>query len=102
MKETKRAERRHEKRRLLKKRLKQERARWVSSNPTEEDRRKHHEWAERNARKRVTTNVGCSCWMCGNPRRHYGSASQTEDVLTFGEINSLVKLKEGLEEVLTD
>lgn len=103
MKERKRAIRRHHRGRLYRKRLKQERGPncWIGA-PTQEDINRREEWAVLRARKRIDTNVGCSCPMCGNPRRYYGFASHSGSKLTFGELRAVDSMNDAMEEVLTD
>lgn len=64
-----RAERRHHRERLYRKRLKESLNTFSVRNEGQ-----HCIWAERNARLRVTTATLCSCPMCGNPRRYHGNS----------------------------
>ena len=98
MKDTKRAERRRNKKRLFKRLYKQELGgnSWGVQTPEEEER--HRKWAERRAQRRVTTNVPCSCWMCASERKLYGNSRQAR---TFQERRAIDSMKEDLVEIST-
>jgi len=40
------------------------------------------------------TRTSCSCWMCGNPRRH----SKGKEALTRAEVKADISYREQLEE----
>lgn len=44
--------------------------------------------------KQVKTPTPCSCWMCGNQRKYFGSVTEQE-------LKSGILLKEGLKEFYT-
>lgn len=67
MKSSKRAERRHHNARLLKNRYKREVSNLYRGGAGASD--DDLDWAMRRAKRRVDTNVDCSCAGCGNPRR---------------------------------
>lgn len=94
MKQTKRAERRSDNARLLKKRFKEE-LNSAFGGRTEEDRK----WALWRARKRVTTNVLCSCTLCASPRKLYRNGVEG---LTFAERRSLDAFRDGEQEWAID
>lgn len=71
-----RAERRHERNRILAKRLRQIAKAGIGAI-------NEVEWRFHEARRRIKTGTPCSCWMCGNPRRRYGNR---ERVLTRQEV----------------
>lgn len=95
MKETKRAERRSDNARLLKKRFKEELKGGCWRGSSDEGRK----WALWRARKRVTTNVQCSCALCASPRKLYGNGVGG---LTFAERRSLDAFRDGTEEWAID
>jgi hypothetical protein len=72
MKDMKRAQRRHHVARL-----KRVCAGWLARDVRE---------SPRHLGKRVTTPVPCSCWMCGNKRRHEG--------LTIQELRDIERMRE--------
>lgn len=93
MKETKRAERRHHNRRLLKKRYKEEVRQSYRVHDSAE-----LEACKRRARYRLDTSARCSCEMCRNPRRNGGFASVTGKVETFQELRANNTMQDGLED----
>lgn len=98
MKTTKRAERRRNNARLFKKRFKEEidtRCCWIGA-PSQEDLDNNTKWAVWRARKRVHTNVMCSCSMCESPRRTYGNGKIGK---TFAERRSLDSMTDTLEDI---
>lgn len=94
-KSNKRAERRHHNARLLKKRFKQEVRSLFPWHGW--DREEELQLCRYRARKRLDTNVPCSCHMCGNPRRNEGFASWRG--LTFQELRANDAQRDGIEEV---
>lgn len=94
MKSSRRAERRHHNARLLKKRFKQEVRNLYLSHDS--DREEELNWCMHRAKRRLSTNVNCSCAMCGNPRRYHGLNSW--NALTFQEIRANDAQADGLEE----
>jgi hypothetical protein len=72
MKDMKRAQRRHHVARL-----KRVCAGWLARDVRE---------SPRHLGKRVTTPAPCSCWMCGNKRRHEG--------LTIQELRDIERMRE--------
>lgn len=95
MKKSKRAERRHHNARLLKNRFKREVRNLYRSH--DDDMAEELRACQLRAKRRVDTNVGCSCSMCGNPRRHYGNSSW--NVLTFQEQRAADAQRDGMEEI---
>lgn len=98
MKEMKRSERRHHRRRLYKRRLADELSKvYVSiySTPEEEMER-----CKLRARVRVDTAATCSCHMCGNPRRR--NARGGKSVLTMQELKALDSFNDQKKSVDTD
>lgn len=95
MKQTKRAERRSNNVRLLKKRFEQEVRSSCFGNRTVEENERDRKWAMWRARKRVDTNVLCSCAMCASPRKLHGNG---ENGLTFAERRSLDSFRDGVAE----
>lgn len=94
MKNSKRAERRRNNKRLVKKRFKQEvRTLYVTHD---EDMEEHLHWCMVRARKRLDTSAKCSCRMCRNPRRTGGWASVTCDPRTFQELKSLDSMRDDM------
>lgn len=71
---SKRAIRRHHTQRLIQKYYRQLVARYTTMNTTRR---------QREACLYATTRCRCSCWMCGNPRRHYGNSAHA---LTRAEV----------------
>lgn len=97
MKETKRAERRHHNRRLLKNRYKRE-VRNLFTIRHDEDVAETLGWCWRRAKRRLDTNVSCSCDMCGNPRRNNGFASWNGKKLTIQEVKAVDATQDGIED----
>lgn len=64
-KNKKRAKRRHDDDRFLKK------SKFICQNV-------FSNYDDKYARRRRDTRVPCSCWMCGNPRKFYGSKTIQE------------------------
>lgn len=96
MKSSKRAERRHHNARLVKNRFKREvRNLYVSHDRDMEEELRR---CMVRARKRLDTNVNCSCPMCGNPRR-YSGFSTWDGGLTRQEVIVLDAQRDGMEEV---
>ena len=93
MKETKRAERRHHNRRLLKKRYKEEVQQSYRIHDTAE-----LEACKQRARHRLDTSARCGCEMCRNPRRNGGFASVTGKVETFQELRAADAMHDGLKD----
>lgn len=92
MKDTKRAERRRNNARLFKRLYKQE----LGSFCCSDDREAHEKWAALRARKRVTTNVPCSCWMCCSERKVFGNGREAR---TFQERRAIDSMNEELVEI---
>lgn len=93
MKSSKRAERRRNNARLYKKRRKEELVTCFIGDGTDISR--EIEWAEWRARKRLNTNVLCSCPMCASPRKLHGNGEQG---LTQAEKRQKETYREELEE----
>ena len=55
-------------------------------------------WLDRVAYQFVKTKAACSCYMCGNRRRH----EKGEEKLTVAEIQSDLTMREAIEEIFTD
>lgn len=96
MKNRKRAERRHHNDRILRKRFKQETQNLYLSH--DRDIEEELQWCRHRARRRVFTNVNCSCAMCGNPRRA-GWATWVGE-RTLQELRAADALADGIEEML--
>lgn len=94
MKNSKRAERRHHNARLLSNRFKREVRNLYRSH--DDDMVEELRWCLIRARKRLDTNVPCSCPMCGNPRRN---GWESGGALTFQERRAVDAMRDGLEEV---
>lgn len=88
MKTMKRALRRHHRERMLKKRYNQLLNRWVYNNGPYDD-----DWLYLVSRLRLHTPCGCSCPMCGNPRRT-GADGTGNKSLTLQERRNLLSFEE--------
>lgn len=77
----KRAVRRSHRKRILKKRIKEE----INRPRINLD----IDWCLDSARVRVNTGKRCSCWMCVNPRKSYGHITIQEKVIRDVEADSL-------------
>jgi len=97
MKTRKRAERRHHNDRLLNNRYKREvrNLRVIRHDDNIEEELK---WCRIRAKRRLDTNVDCSCDMCGNPRRNNGFASWNGKKLTQQEVKAIDSMNDGIEE----
>lgn len=71
-KNKKRAIRRAQKARMLRKAQEASRLTWLSSDE------KWSEWKEQWARKHADNLAKCSCWMCGNPRKYWNQKTLQE------------------------
>jgi hypothetical protein len=69
-KNMKRAERRSQKERMLRKALRKVEAYYVTED--------FQEWKERWARKHADNLASCSCHMCGNPRKYWNEPTIQE------------------------
>jgi hypothetical protein len=52
-------------------------------------------WLDRVAYQFVKTKAACSCYMCGNPRRHL----KGEEKLTVAELQAAVTMREAIEDI---
>ena len=95
MKKSKRAERRHHNARLLKNRFKREVRNLYLSHDRDMD--EELRWCLFRARKRLDTNVKCSCAACGNPRRTAWASAW--DTLTLQEHRAEDAQRDGMQEV---
>ena len=55
-------------------------------------------WLDRVAYQFVKTKAACSCYMCGNRRRH----EKGEEKLTVAEIQSVLTMREAIEEIFSN
>ncbi len=92
MKTRKRAERRHHNERLLNNRYKRE-VRNLSAIRYDEDIEEALKWCRIRAKRRLDTNVECSCDMCGNPRRNNGFKKLTQQ-----EVKANDSMNDGIDE----
>jgi hypothetical protein len=76
-KNKKRAERRSQKERMLRKALRAAESFYASSD--------FEEWKERWARKHADNLAKCSCHMCGNPRKHWNEPTIQEKKISQRE-----------------
>ena len=60
----------------------------------DDDRR----WLDHVSHQFVKTRAACSCWMCGNPRRH----QKGDERLTVAELQSAVSMREAIEEIFNN
>jgi hypothetical protein len=88
MKQTKRAERRHHRNRLLKKRVLEARDMQFCF-PRDET------WVQRYARQRVNTSCLCSCCMCKSPRKFHGNGKNGK---TFAELRICDTMRDDLQD----
>ena len=64
----------------------------LDKNRNEEDDMR---WLDRVASQFVKTKAACSCYMCGNPRRHL----KGEEKLTVAELQSAVSMREAIADI---
>ena len=64
----------------------------LDKNRNEEDDMR---WLDRVAYQFVKTKAACSCYMCGNPRRHL----KGEEKLTVAELQSAVSMREAIADI---
>jgi len=86
-----REENRHQRDRML------QRGRQVHSFKLDKNRNEEDDlrWLDRVAHQFVKTKAACSCYMCGNPRRHL----KGEEKLTVAELQAAVTMREAIEDI---
>jgi hypothetical protein len=67
----------------------------LDKNRNEEDDMR---WLDRVAYQFVKTKAACSCYMCGNPRRHL----KGEEKLTVAELQSAVSMREAIADIFSN
>jgi hypothetical protein len=67
----------------------------LDKNRNEEDDMR---WLDRVAYQFVKTKAACSCYMCGNPRRHL----KGEEKLTVAELQSAVSMREAIADIFNN